>query len=155
VFADFFDNSLFLFIVTITVTVQVLLVQFGGEAVRCTPLTLNQHLACVAIGVLSLVFGYLAKLLPLRHFQRFRLNEEPIQMSFEEKYEHYRSSLKKSRSYLSRSFQSQHQHPGGLSQSFGRQGTLKVLDRRHSTTRPSQQTNVGRSVSYMPVKSQM
>lgn len=69
VFADFFNNPLFLSIIGLTITVQVLLVQYGGQAVRCTPLTLRQHLLCMGIGAFSLVFGYLVKrLLPLRWF---------------------------------------------------------------------------------------
>jgi len=86
VFADFFNNSLFLGILGITVAVQILLVQHGGHAVRCTPLTLSQHLLCVGIGALSLVFGYLVKLIPLRYFSSLRLNEEPLQLTPEEQY---------------------------------------------------------------------
>lgn len=103
VFADFFNNSLFLFIITLTVVVQVLLVQYGGEAVRCTPLTFQQHMICVSIGFLSLIFGYLAKLVPLSYFKKFRLNEEPVQMTDEERLRAYRASFRKSRS-LSRSY---------------------------------------------------
>jgi Ca2+ transporting ATPase len=78
VFKDFFNNWLFLFILILTVVVQIVLVQFGGEAVRCTPLTVEQHLLCIGIGFFSLVFGYLAKLIPLAHFKGLRLNEEPL-----------------------------------------------------------------------------
>lgn len=103
VFADFFNNGLFLFIITLTVTVQIALVQYGGEAVRCTPLTGNQHLVCVGIGFFSLVFGYLAKKVPLEYFKGLRLNEEPLQLSEEERVLAYQSSFRKSRS-LSRSY---------------------------------------------------
>ena len=76
VFENFFNNPMFLFIVTLTVVVQIILIEFGGEIAKCTPLTVSQHLVCIAIGFLSLVFGYLAKRIPLRYFAKFRLNEE-------------------------------------------------------------------------------
>ena len=40
VFSSFFDNGLFIFILVLTVGVQIILVQFGGEAVKCSALTL-------------------------------------------------------------------------------------------------------------------
>lgn len=57
VFAGFFNNLLFLFILVATMAVQVLMVQYGGQPVRCYPLTLNEHLICVAIGLLSFIQG--------------------------------------------------------------------------------------------------
>jgi len=41
VFTDFFNNRMFIFILAVTVVVQLALVQYGGAAVRCTPLTVN------------------------------------------------------------------------------------------------------------------
>jgi len=41
VFADFFDNMLFIIILVVTVAVQILLIQYGGEAVKCSPLTVQ------------------------------------------------------------------------------------------------------------------
>jgi Ca2+ transporting ATPase len=38
IFADFFNNWIFLAIMVVTIVVQILLVQFGGIAVRCYPL---------------------------------------------------------------------------------------------------------------------
>jgi Ca2+ transporting ATPase len=64
IFRGFFNNWLFLFILALTVVIQVTLVQFGGQVIGCTPLTLQQHLWCVAIGSGSLVVGLLLKLLP-------------------------------------------------------------------------------------------
>ena len=56
---------------------------------RCTPLTVNQHLICVGIGILALVFGYFAKYVPLKYFSALKLNEEPVQMSVEERIQAY------------------------------------------------------------------
>ena len=38
-----------------TIIVQILLVQYGGQPIRTSPLTLNQHLLCLAIGIFSLL----------------------------------------------------------------------------------------------------
>ena len=59
VFAGFFNNWLFLFITFFTIGVQVFLVQYGGVIVRCTPLSLTEHLICVGIGAYSLINGRL------------------------------------------------------------------------------------------------
>ena len=39
IFSGFFSNKLFLFITGLTFTVQVLMVQYGGMAVRAVPLS--------------------------------------------------------------------------------------------------------------------
>lgn len=70
---------------------------------RCTPLTVNQHLICVAIGVSALIFGYFAKYIPLKYFSALKLSEEPVQMSIEERMQAYSRSFRKSRS-LSKSY---------------------------------------------------
>ena len=60
-----------------TVIVQYLLIQYGGLAVKCVPLTYQQHLICVGIGAFSLVIGFVAKLIPLSFFSCLRVSEEP------------------------------------------------------------------------------
>jgi len=57
VFAGFLNNFLFLGIVITTTIVQVALVQYGGQPIRTSPLSLNQHLLCIGIGLFSLVQG--------------------------------------------------------------------------------------------------
>ena len=54
-FAGFFNNFLFIGIIISTIIVQILLVQYGGQPIRTSPLTLNQHLLCLAIGIFSLI----------------------------------------------------------------------------------------------------
>jgi len=39
VFRGFFSNWIFIFIIVLTFTVQILMVNFGGQAVRCAQLT--------------------------------------------------------------------------------------------------------------------
>lgn len=68
VFAGFFNNWLFQFIIILTIVVQIALVQYGGIPVRAVPLTTGQHLICIAIGAFSLIVGIVTKFLPSRWF---------------------------------------------------------------------------------------
>lgn len=68
VFKDFFNNWLFLLIEVITIGVQVGMIQVGGMAVKCTPLTWQQHVMCMVIGALSIPIGVCLKMLPRRLF---------------------------------------------------------------------------------------
>ena len=65
VFENLFNNWMYLFIQGIIVAGQIVMVTFGGRALRTHPLTLNQHLWCLLIASLSLVVGLLVKLLPI------------------------------------------------------------------------------------------
>lgn len=55
VFKGFFNNFMFLGIIIATILIQVTLVQYGGVPIRTAPLTVNQHLLCIAIGLFSFV----------------------------------------------------------------------------------------------------
>ena len=68
VFDGFFNNWLFLLVIIGTVVVQIALVydfsnsrQFGGKAIKVTPLDFAHHVICIIIGMLSLGVGYLIK----------------------------------------------------------------------------------------------
>jgi magnesium-transporting ATPase (P-type) len=61
VFADFFNNGRFLFILILIIVVQLALVQFGGRAFKCTPLTTVQQAICVACGAFTLIWALLIK----------------------------------------------------------------------------------------------
>ena len=50
-----------MFIVVGIFICQLFIIQFGGRALKLVPLTMNQHLICIAIGALSLVNGVLIK----------------------------------------------------------------------------------------------
>lgn len=79
VFQGFFNNLLFLWIVLATIAIQYCMVQYGGASVRTTPLTTEQHLICLAIGMFSLIQGVIVKLvLPVRWFERIHINEVPM-----------------------------------------------------------------------------
>jgi Ca2+ transporting ATPase len=79
VFAGFFNNFLFIFVVTLTVVVQLAMVQIGGVYTKCSPLTTEDNLFCIGIGSLSLVWGLLLKFLPLRLFQCMSLDDKPME----------------------------------------------------------------------------
>ena len=77
VFAGFFNNFLFQFVIIVTIIVQYLLVQHGGSAIRSAPLTLEQHGICIAIGAFSLIQSVLVKaLMPVSWFERWHMNEQ-------------------------------------------------------------------------------
>ena len=77
VFAGIFNNFMFLFIILLTVLVQVVLVQYGGITIRVCPLSMSKHMLCVGIGMFTLVQGVLVKLLlPVRWFQGLHMKEE-------------------------------------------------------------------------------
>lgn len=79
VFAGFFNNWMFLFIVIITFVVQFAMVEFGGRAVRAVPLTLEENLICLTIGAFSIVWGVIIKLvIPPHLFAKLAVNEKPM-----------------------------------------------------------------------------
>mmetsp|Transcript_24381 Transcript_24381/g.23981 ORF Transcript_24381/g.23981 Transcript_24381/m.23981 type:complete len:168 (+) Transcript_24381:2839-3342(+) len=116
VFADFFNNSLFLIIQVFTITVQIALVQFGGEPLKCSPLTFQQQAICILIGFGSILMGLLVKLIPLDCFSCFRVNEEPFHPTISAL--RHSKSLRRSRSFY---------EPGDLAQN------AKIKVQRHNT----------------------
>ena len=65
VFEGFFNNYLYLLIQGIIIVSQLVMVTYGGRALRTHPLSIEQHLGCIAIASLCLPFGYLIKQLPI------------------------------------------------------------------------------------------
>ena len=65
VFDGIKENSLYILIQLITIVGQIVLVTFGGRAVRTHRLSLQQHGCCLLISALTLVLGFLVKLLPI------------------------------------------------------------------------------------------
>jgi Ca2+ transporting ATPase len=47
-----------------TLIVQVLLVEFGGGPIGCTPLSLEEHLYCFALGISTLPAAFIMKVIP-------------------------------------------------------------------------------------------
>jgi Ca2+ transporting ATPase len=64
IFIGITNNPLYLFIQGGICLGQIIMVQLGGRALRTQPLTLKQHLICMAIGSISLFLGFIVKCLP-------------------------------------------------------------------------------------------
>jgi Ca2+ transporting ATPase len=54
-------NLIYISVQSLTFVGQIGIVQYGGRSLRTKPLSLKQHLACLAIAATSLVVGYLGK----------------------------------------------------------------------------------------------
>ncbi|CAD8093207.1 unnamed protein product [Paramecium sonneborni] len=75
-FANFCNNPLFWIVQTITVIVQVLLIQYGGKYVKVSHLTFFQHLLCIAFGFGGIIFSILFKFIPEQFCQKIHLFKE-------------------------------------------------------------------------------
>ncbi|OQR84323.1 P-type ATPase (P-ATPase) Superfamily [Achlya hypogyna] len=71
VFEGFAGNHLYLGISVVQLVLQVMIVQFGGLAFKCAPLSLEQWAVCVGIGALSLPVGLLLRLIHAHHVPSF------------------------------------------------------------------------------------
>ena len=84
IFKDIGDNYLFILIVISIFACQLLIVQIGGRALKLVPLSMNQHLTCIFIGSMSLVWGFVIKtVIPegiLNSFQLLR--EERVEQNY-------------------------------------------------------------------------
>ena len=79
VFHGFFNNALFIVVIILTIVVQCLMVQYGGQSMRTVPLTYEQHGMCIGIGAFSLIWGLVVKsALPVSLFSRIQMQEEPM-----------------------------------------------------------------------------
>lgn len=67
---------MFWYIEAFTLTLQILLIQFGGAFVRCSPLTFSQHVTCIVVASSSLGFAVLIKSIPDAIFNRINLFSE-------------------------------------------------------------------------------
>mmetsp|Transcript_15972 Transcript_15972/g.26934 ORF Transcript_15972/g.26934 Transcript_15972/m.26934 type:complete len:1163 (-) Transcript_15972:42-3530(-) len=77
VFAGFFNNMLFIYITIFTILIQMFMVEYGGDFVQTYPLSAEQNLHCILIGLLELLNGLVLKFIPLRFFQCVSLDENP------------------------------------------------------------------------------
>ena len=64
VFSGILGNWYYIFIQSFIIFGQIVLTTFGGRAVRTHPLTLTQHLECFGIASVTIVGGFLVKLIP-------------------------------------------------------------------------------------------
>jgi len=79
VFHGFFNNTLFIIVIVLTIVVQCLMVQHGGQPLRTVPLAYWQHAMCIGIGAFSLIQGLIVKaFLPVSLFTRLKMQEDPL-----------------------------------------------------------------------------
>ena len=78
VFTGIMGNWLYILIQTIIIVGQIILVTFGGRAVRTHPLSLKQHGYCLFISSLTLVWGFFVKLLPIDVTEESTVGEEQV-----------------------------------------------------------------------------
>ena len=101
VFADFCNNARFIIILLLIIVVQVTLVYYGGRAFKTVPLTNNEQIVCVCLGLFSLVWGVIIKLImPPSLFDWMSIDEkelddkealDTVQGQFRRSYRHSRT----------------------------------------------------------------
>ena len=75
VFKGILDNYLFVCVMIFTFVMQMVLVEFGGRAVKTFPLSIAQNLFCIALGFGELLWHPVIKFFPMRYFQLWNLDE--------------------------------------------------------------------------------
>jgi hypothetical protein len=78
VFTGILGNWLYILIQSIIICGQIILVTFGGRAVRTHPLSIKQHAYCLLISSLTLVWGFFVKLLPIDVSEEITEGEEQV-----------------------------------------------------------------------------
>ena len=78
VFTGILGNWLYILIQTIIIVGQIILVTFGGRAVRTHALSIKQHTECLLISALTLVWGFFVKLLPIDVSEPITVGEEHV-----------------------------------------------------------------------------
>jgi hypothetical protein len=84
IFEGITDNIYYIIVQGFIVFGQIILVTFGGRAVRTQPLSIFQHLCCMIIASLSLGVGYLVKLIPIDMTEKIIKTKEEIEDENEE-----------------------------------------------------------------------
>ena len=105
VFKGLHRSPIFLTIVVLCCGLQVVIVQFGGAAFKVAPLTWDQWLFCIGIGLISLPLGVVLRTIPVptRHFidilqfwnrnPQLRLTERKVEHFNGQNFEIWSSSL--------------------------------------------------------------
>jgi len=77
VFKNFFNNPLFFIIIVATLGIQYFCVEFGGQSLKTVPLNEHEHLICLGLGMLPLLFSPIFKLIvPVSIFAGLSKDEE-------------------------------------------------------------------------------
>ena len=95
VFEGIKENVYYIIVQGFIVLGQVVLVTFGGRAVRTQPLSIFQHICCALIASLSLGVGYLVKLIPIDMSEKIVKTKEEIDEENEEEKIKKERSLRK------------------------------------------------------------
>ncbi|KAM4740731.1 plasma membrane calcium-transporting ATPase 3-like isoform 3-T5 [Anableps anableps] len=69
VFEGVYKNPIFCSVVLGTFALQIIIVQFGGKPFSCAPLTVDQWLWCVFVGMGELLWGQLISAIPTHHLK--------------------------------------------------------------------------------------
>jgi Ca2+ transporting ATPase len=78
VFSNFFNNPLFFIILILTLLIQFACVEYGGQSLRTVPLSTEEHITCLGLGMLPIIASPFFKLLvPVRLFNSLSKNEVP------------------------------------------------------------------------------
>ncbi|CAG9310366.1 unnamed protein product [Blepharisma stoltei] len=62
-FKGFFNNWMFVGIIVFTIAFQMILVQFGGQTLKCSALSLEFHAICIAIGAACLIVALIVRMI--------------------------------------------------------------------------------------------
>jgi magnesium-transporting ATPase (P-type) len=65
VFSTFFQNPIFLVVSFVTVALQIMLIEVGGEFIKTSPLNASQWLITIGLGALSLPIGVAMRFIPV------------------------------------------------------------------------------------------
>lgn len=78
VFRNFFNNPLFFVILILTLAIQFACVEYGGHSLRTVPLSSEEHIQCLVMGMLPIFFAPIFKLIvPASLFNGLSKNEVP------------------------------------------------------------------------------
>jgi len=94
VFAGFFNNWLFQFVLILTIVIQIALVEYGGRPARCEPLSQKHHLICIGVGAVSIFWHLFVKCVPAKWFSFMHMREEV--MTDEEEKDAFTAQFRKS-----------------------------------------------------------
>lgn len=76
-FANFFDNYLFIFIVVGIFVSQLFIVTYGGKTFELVPLSFSTHIDCIILGATGVVWNILIKVfIPESFMNSFELLRE-------------------------------------------------------------------------------
>ena len=95
VFEGIKDNIYYIIVQSFIFIGQIIIVTFGGRAVRTQPLSLFQHICCMIIASMSLGVGYLVKLIPIDMSEKIVKTKEEIEEEKEEEIIKNNRNLKK------------------------------------------------------------